>query len=124
MGLDCFWMKKAVNDNGEEVKVDANIDEEIQVCGGLFSGQGNSSFRGKVYDGIVEKASDISLYQEWIDNKDVIKIADSLEQFSLSDYDSIIDSSYGFQISEDEFLNLKKMFRLHADAGHCLHGWW
>lgn len=124
MGLDCYWMKKAVNENGEEIKIDASIDEEIRVCSGLFSGNGNSSFRGKVYAGIVEKASKISLFKEWIENSDVIKIADSLEALDLSSVNSLYNCPYGDEFTEEEFSELKKMFRLHADAGHCLHGWW
>jgi len=124
MGLDCFWVQKTVTENNEVKTEKASIDADIHVAGGLFSGNGNDSFRGKVYDGIVNKASNISLYQEMIENKDILKIADSLDNFDLSNYDPESDCSYGFEIGEDDFEELKKMFRLHADAGHCLQGWW
>lgn len=124
MGLDCFWMKKIVDESGEEIKQRAKIEAEICLAGGLYSGFGNDSFRGKVYNGIVEKASNVSLYQEWIENETVLNIAESLEKFDLSNYNPEDDCSYGFDISETEFQDLKKMFRLHADAGHGLYGWW
>ena len=55
MGLDCYWYKE---DKTETAKVDA----ELNLEGGMFSGEGQDSFRGKVYDEIVRFASDINSF--------------------------------------------------------------
>ena len=54
MGLDNYWMKSK-----EEL---GNIEGEFQICGGMFSGSGNNSFRGKVYHSFVEDITGVSLY--------------------------------------------------------------
>ena len=36
------------------------------LCGGMFSGHGNGSFRGKVYNDFVEEITRESLYQGYI----------------------------------------------------------
>jgi hypothetical protein len=54
MGLDNLWKK---NDNET-----ASVEGNFQICGGMFSGHGNDSFRGKVYHRLVEDITGISLY--------------------------------------------------------------
>ena len=54
MGLDNIWMK-----NKDEHGV---IEGEFKICGGVFSGHGNDSFRGKVYERFVEDVTGVSLF--------------------------------------------------------------
>ena len=113
MGLDNYWKKN----EGET----AEIEEAGGVCGGMLSDNGESSFRGKVYADLVQQATGVSLYDEQIPSEVVKKMADDLENYDLNSYEN---SGHGYPIDQLEFENLKKMFRLHADAGHYLVSWW
>ena len=111
MGLDNYWMKS---------KVEAGVIEgEFKVCGGIYSDNGNDSFRGKVYHRFVEDVTNVSLYGDLetgeIPNETVKQMADDLETTEWRD--SYIEN-YG--IEEEEFKDFVRMFRLHADAGHFL----
>ena len=116
MGLDNYWMK-----NKEELGV---IEGDFKVTGGVFSGSGNDSFRGKVYYRFVEDVTEVSLYGDpdknsihyrEIPNEIVKKMADDLEATEWRD--SYVEN---YDIEDYEFKDLVKMFRLHADAGHYL----
>jgi hypothetical protein len=115
MGLDNYWMK-----NKEEL---GTIEGEFKICGGMLSGHGNDSFRGKVYHRFVEDVTDVSLYGDRDTNEipieTVKKMADDLEATEWRD--SYIEN---YDIEEEEFKDLVRMFRLHADAGHYLVSSW
>ena len=111
MGLDNYWMK-----NKEEFGV---IEGIFKVCGGMLTDNGNDSFRGKVYYRFIEDVTEVNLYGHpdtgEIPNEVVKKMADDLEATEWRD--SFIES---YDIIEEEFRDLVRMFRLHADAGHYL----
>ena len=115
MGLDNYWMK-----NKEEL---GTIEGEFKICGGMLSGNGNDSFRGKVYHRFVEDVTEVSLYGDRDTNEipleTVKKMADDLEATEWRD--SYIEN---YDIEEQEFKDLVRMFRLHADAGHYLVAWY
>ena len=110
MGLDSFWMQ----DNER-----ASVPGEFRICGGMLSGHGNDSFRGKVYNDIIESLTGVSLYQEKIPNETVKQMSDKLD---CHVWNRFIGEQ--FDISEDSFNDLLLMFRLHSQAGHDLVGWW
>lgn len=108
MGLDSFWKCK------KKIK----FDPPLKLIGGMFSGHGEGSFRGKVYDLFIYDISDISLYQSEISNADVVRIADALDKH-------VCDDSCNFDDDAHANLNdLRRMFRTYADAGAVLIGWW
>jgi hypothetical protein len=115
MGLDNIW-KKSKDENGF-------IEGEFKICGGVFSGSGNDSFRGKVYARIVEDITGVSLYGDpetfETPNETVKQMAIDLEETEWRD--SYIQN---YDIEEQEFKDLVRMFRLHADAGHYLLAWY
>ena len=115
MGLDNYWMK-----NKEELGV---IEGDFKVCGGMLSGNGNDSFRGKVYHRFVEDVTGVSLYGDpetfEISNETVKQMAIDLEETEWRD--SYIQN---YDIEEQEFKDLVKMFKLHAEAGHYLLAWY
>jgi hypothetical protein len=115
MGLDNIW-KKNKDENGV-------IEGEFKICGGMFSGHGNDSFRGKVYARLVEDITGISLYGDpetfETPNETVKQMAIDLEETEWRD--SYIQN---YDIEEQEFKDLVRMFRLHADAGHYLLAWY
>jgi hypothetical protein len=57
MGLDCY----VVHGNDRDKSFTSEDDErikDIQLCGGMFSGNGfDGSFRGKVYDPLIQELS-------------------------------------------------------------------
>ena len=117
MGLDSFWKlpkrkKKPV------------FEPELMLCGGMLSGHGNGSFRGKVYDHLIESVTGVSLYQEEIDDETVCLMADALD---ANPYDTLpeewTDGDYG-NVAADEYHDLQRMFRAFADKGATLHGGW
>jgi hypothetical protein len=115
MGLDNLWKK---NDNE-----DAQVEGDFQICGGLFSDNGNTSFRGKVYHRFVEDVTGVSLYGDRETNEipieTVKEMADDLEATAWQD--SYIEN---YDIEKQEFEDLVRMFRLHVDAGHYLVSSW
>ena len=115
MGLDNIW-KKSKDEAGV-------IEGDFKICGGMFSGSGNDSFRGKVYSRLVEDITGVSLYGDpetfEIPNETIMQMATDLEETEWRD--SYIEN---YDIVEEEFKDLVKMFRLHADAGHYLVSSW
>jgi len=115
MGLDNFW-KKSKDESGV-------IEGDFKICGGMLSGNGNDSFRGKVYDRFVEDVTGVSLFGDpetcETPNETVKQMADDLEATEWRD--SYVEN---YDIEEEEFKDLVKMFRLHADAGHYLVAWY
>jgi hypothetical protein len=115
MGLDNYW-KKSKEEAG-------TIEGDFKICCGIFSGSGNESFRGKVYARLVEDITGISLYGDpetcEISNETVKQMADDLAATEWRD--SYIQN---YDIQEEEFRDLVRMFRLHADAGHYLLAWY
>ena len=111
MGLDNYWMKAK-----EEF---GHIEGEFKICGGMLSGNGNDSFRGKVYARIIKDITNEDLYDDMISNETVKQMADDLENTKF-----IPEYIAEYDIEKDEFEDLVKMFRLHADAGHYLVSSW
>jgi len=115
MGLDNIW-KKSKDENGF-------IEGEFKICGGVFSGHGNDSFRGKVYARLVEDITGVSLYG---DPETFETPNDTVKQMAIDLEETEWRNSYiqNYDIEEQEFKDLVRMFRLHADAGHYLLAWY
>jgi len=111
MGLDNFW-KKSEEEYG-------TVEGEFKICGGIFSGSGNDSFRGKVYARLIKDITMVDLYDDMITNEQVKQMAEDLEGTEF-----IPEYIVEYDIEHDEFKDLVKMFRLHADAGHHLVSWY
>jgi hypothetical protein len=63
MGLDTYAVKPTPED-GLYPPADRDHFAGVgSLTGGIFSGNGSGSFRGKVYDMLVEEATGQSLYQ-------------------------------------------------------------
>ena len=115
MGLDSFWKLP----EGTE---DPQFEPELHLCGGIFSGNGEGSFRGKVYNYFIENSTGQTLYAEVIENVTVKKMAAKLQIYldtqNLDDFTEL----YSMEISE--LKDLCRMFKTYADAGATLQGWW
>lgn len=106
MGLDNHWVDK----NGQPTRVEG----DFRLCAGLFTDDGNSSFRGKVYNAFIVDATGESLYSP-LSPETIETMATQLEDLMWSEnYVALYD------IDEDEFGRIKAMFRAHANAGNGL----
>lgn len=120
MGLDTF---AARTPDGKLTKEDMGAFEkaDIHLYGGVFSGSA-PSFRGKLYDGVIHDITGISLYQEWIPPDEVKKMCEALE---LCDPEEIIkDAKYTNVVTSAAITELRKFFRVCAQRGLGLVGWW
>lgn len=115
MGLDSFW-EPSLRADGSECK-EPKI--KVNLCGGMFSGNGSGSFRGKVYDDVVAGITGTSLYEERIKNPGVRDMASALEAATYKEA-----KSYDKDITKQEWEDLVKMFKAYAEAGYNLCGWW
>lgn len=111
MGLDNVWKH-----NGET----ASIEGEFYVCGGMLSGHGNSSFRGKVYDSIISEVTEHSLYEDQL-SSDIVK--EMSEKIQAANFNDIKEFS-SYNIRPEEWESFQKMWKAHADAGHELVAWY
>lgn len=114
MGLDCFWEMP-------EGKEHPNFEPPLKLCGGMFSGHGSESFRGKVYAEFIEKISGINLYKD-LNNEQVREIAEVLEIKEVVRKNMIYlwEGDQNSKVVND----LRRMFREYADAGATLRSWW
>ena len=113
MGLDCFW---TTPNRGKVIKID--FDPPLNLCGGTLSQHGSGSFRGKVYNDVIETLTGVSLYDD-LNEEQVRLIADTLETI---DWDPNINFEY--EIEEAEFKDLVRMFREYASIKACLTPWY
>lgn len=108
MGLDTY-ARNSNDENGAltDQQKQAFASAGINLCGGMFSGQGNDgSFRGKVYAHLIEQATGVSLYQDWIEPSTVEGM-----------YEKLTDM-------KEDIDNLVKFLDVCVDCGLGLTGWW
>jgi hypothetical protein len=84
--------------------------------------EGDTSFRGKVYAGLVEDVTGVSLFQEWIPPEVVRRMAAQLEQCDPVVVAAAAEGRY--DCSPFEVVELGRFFRLCADRGLGLVGSW
>ena len=90
------------------------------LVGGMLSGNGNGpSFRGKVYAPFLSNWIGLNLYREEIPHETVARAADLLDKF-LEDNKELEFSD----ISREEIVALAQWFRVVADNGGTVVGWW
>ena len=139
MGLDTFadigekTDKKAVlvtikDHDGKDRQVinNALYAEAKDLCGGMLSG-GGASFRGKVYDEVVEMVTEQSLYQERIENETVQVMAMKLKEYADALDDKKKDKEIpglNYEITVGEVKSLATWFEVTADNGMDVVGWW
>jgi hypothetical protein len=83
------------------------------LCGGMYSGE-EGSFRGKVYAELIEQITGTSIYAQWLPPETVREMAAA---FGPGDHPSI-------EHSAEEVGQLAAFFRVCADRGLGLVGWW
>jgi len=131
MGLDTYAAygkdhHKFNNDPEASNLVPDELFSKNNLCGGLFSGGGNS-FRGKVYNDWVEYCTGVSLYEEEIP-------ADVVEQMykALSNLTNpVIFAEFNnsgcndtYQIDFEHAQDILEWFKVVKDEGASIIGWW
>ena len=142
MGLDNFW---ELPEGADE----PTFEKELRLCGGMFSGHGQGSFRGKVYADLVEAITGVSLYTEKIDNETVREMAQKLAETTYEEalehdswtmfspevwYNEDTEEEYYAFEEDPEYPNheeckerwkdFQTMFMTYAEAGAELTSWW
>ncbi len=124
MGLDSYASRSP---NRLELTAEdqhAFAQSGIELCGGMWSGVGDaSSFRGKVYVDVVDRVAGASLLEAWTPPEGLSDIAAAFER---CDPARVARESTGdrYPVSEVEVLALGRFFRLCAERGLGLIGWW
>jgi len=120
MGLDTY--ASATPDGGELSTADlqAFIDADISLCGGIFSG-GEGSFRGKIYALLILEITGFGLYQEWIPPETVREMSAALDR---CDPLQAIEASSEWDRTPDEILELRKFFKVCSERNLGLVNWW
>lgn len=119
MGLDTY-ASRSQDDivlTGDDVQ--AFAEAQIELCGGIFSGE-EGSFRGKVYVMLVLEITDENLAQDWIPPETVRHMYASL--LACDPAEAI--NQWGFRNTVDEILELRKFFKVCSERGLGLIGWY
>jgi hypothetical protein len=121
VGLDTY---AARTQRGSLTRADLEAFEEaeIELCGGIHSG-GWDSFRGKVYDPVVEHVTGVSLYADWIPPETVRRMARAFERCDPERVARETEQLV-YQASPAEIVGLRKFFEICAERGLGLVGWW
>jgi hypothetical protein len=121
MGLDSFW-------DIPKGSKDVNFSPPLKLCGGMLSAHGEGSFRGKVYDYLIETVTGESLYQEKIAPAVIKKMSLALDN---TEYDSLPphlrtsgSADEAYPVTREEYEDIRRMFSTYAKLGACLKGWW
>lgn len=115
MGLDSFFRS-----SNPEIPLEGV--PEVDLCGGICSAGDALSFRGKVYSDLIEAVSGHDLYEEEEQGEWVREIADALEDTEFKDVD---ESAFArWDVTEQEYLDLRKVFAFARDNSLIYVGWW
>jgi hypothetical protein len=123
MGLDVYAVRSPELGLSEEDER-AFDEAEIELCGGIFSGD-NGSFRGKVYDMLILDLTGVSLYQEWIPPETVREMAEALRRVDPEIFVKELAGHYSWEhYSAHTIEHLQKYFEVCARRGLGLGGSW
>jgi len=121
MGIDTFASRSPEDIVLTEEDLSAFRDANIQLCGGVFSGDGSDgSFRGKVYAMMIMDITEQSLVQEWIPPETVREMYSA---FANCDPQQVFDEYGWTRGTPDELLDLRKFFKVCSDRGLGLINW-
>lgn len=128
MGLDTY----AYHGDRDEMLPDsafAHLPIGVAV-GGVFSGAGGSSFRGKVYAGFMMASVGVNLYREEIPAAEVRGIAHALQDWVAERSNAGIVDAYaagelgGYPITPEEVRWLAEWFAVVAEHNGRVIGWY
>lgn len=130
MGLDTYAAygkdHHRYDPNPEASNLVANcLFPDNKLCGGMFSGGGNS-FRGKVYADWVDFCTGVSLYEEEIPADVVAEMYEDLYRLTNPDnFAEFCNEGFNtYNISFEEVQDLLKWFEVVKNEGATVVGWW
>lgn len=141
MGLDCYIVHGNDRDKAFTSKDDERI-KDVSLCGGLFSGYGNDgSFRGKVYDPLIQELSN-GVHTWYIEQDEdnyiptnileqqadllsgfIIDITDEHDN-KLKDTDIVHTSRHGEEYTLKEVQDLETLLRVAAERKAVMTVWY
>jgi hypothetical protein len=113
MGLDTFASRSSlvIELNDEDIK--AFQEANIELCGGIFSGNGNDgSFRGKAYVIMIADITGQNLFKGWIPPESVREMYAAL--MACDPHKDFRENDWYGCIPED-ILELRKFFRVCSE---------
>jgi hypothetical protein len=119
MGLDNYAARSLGDIELSEQDRKAFQDANIELCGGLFSGN-DGSFRGKVYANYVLEVTGESLYEPWLPPETLRKMYDAMVAYQRTpeqDADVMVPTAF-------EHVELCKFFKVCFERGLGLVGWY
>ena len=135
MGLDCYVVKG----NRDEVFKDERL-ENLNLVGGLFSGHGNGSFRGKCYEEFVAHLTASSPGFWHLDEDEVIQtdelriygilLREYLEDTGLNNmpdyhrFEWSAPRSLTYDYTVKEIKDLATLFEVAAENKCVMEAWW
>lgn len=130
MGLDTYAAypkehPKYNHDKDASNLVPNNMFPENHLCGGMFSGGGNS-FRGKVYNDWIEYCTGVSLYEEEIPADVVAQMYENLLKLTnpviFGEFNQSGSNEYDIQFQEVQ--DLLNWFEVVVKEEASVVGWW
>jgi hypothetical protein len=141
MGLDCYIVHANNRDEPFTYKDDERL-KDINLCGGILSGGGSDgSFRGKVYEPLLDELMNTMGIWHKDEDDDYIVSADELkeqadtladfivaiteEHGDLDDHDTVYITHDGWaEYSYKEVKDLETLLRAAAESKAVMHVWW
>jgi hypothetical protein len=130
MGLDNYAVygtehAKYDHTEGASNGIPDDLFPENRLCGGMFSGGGNS-FRGKMYNDVVEFFTGHSLYSDILIPQDVSEIYDALSQVTKEEYTTeFLDSDLDIcKVSYEQFKDLTEWFGVVVKEQGSVISWY
>lgn len=93
------------------------------LCGGMFSGGGNS-FRGKVYNDVVEFFTNYTLYEDILEPDQVLEIATVLNEVTEERFNKEFAPYNNWEISYKEVQQLAEWFHIVAEENGSVISWY
>ena len=123
MGLDVYAVHApGLGLTAEDAR--AFDDAGIELCSGIYSNIAGS-FRGKVYDTLIQDLTGIGLYQVWIPPETVRQMAEALHCVDPQVFEKELALNYSWEkYSADTITNLCKFFDICAKRNLGLSGNW
>lgn len=122
LGLDTYASRTPGDIELTPEDEEAFAKAEVELCGGMFSGEG-ASFRGKVYLDVVDRVADASLMRDWISPEEVRELWVAFER---ADEQAVADASSDdhYPVTVEEVEHLRAFLRVCAERGLGLIGWY
>jgi hypothetical protein len=93
------------------------------LCGGMFSGGGNS-FRGKVYDEVVQFFTNYTLYEDILEPDQVREIATMLNEVTEERFNQEFAPHNGWEITYNQVQQLAEWFHIVAEEDGSVISWY